>query len=136
MSLRIEKSCSNTKTLAHYLEKHPKVRAVHYPGLKSSPFWETAQKQFNGKCGGLLTFDLEDQKGCFAFIDQLQLIRRATNINDNKTLIIHPSSTIFAEYSEIDKLKMGVRPSMIRLSVGIEDHEDLIEDIKRGFEAL
>ena len=132
MSLRIEKSCSNTKTLAHYLEKHPKVKSVHYPGLSSSPFWETAQRQFAGKCGGLLTFDLENQAACFAFIDQLQLIRRATNINDNKTLVLHPASTIFNEYSETDKLQMEVRPSMIRLSVGIEDPEDLIEDIERG----
>ena len=83
-----------------------------------------------------MTFDLQDQAACFAFIDNLNIIRRATNVNDNKTLILHPFSTIFAEYSEETKLEIGVRPTMIRLAVGIEDHEDLIEDLDKGFKAL
>ncbi len=136
MSLRIEKSCANTMQLAKFLEQHAKVKAVHYPGLPSSPYFAIAGKQFNNKYGGLLTFDLESREACFAFIDRLQLIRRATNLNDNKTLILHPASTIFTEYSEEEKLAMGVRPTMLRLAVGIEDHEDLLEDLERGFEPL
>ena len=136
MGLRIEKCCANTLAVAKFLERHPKVKEVYYPGLASSPFYTIATKQFSHKYGGLLTFDLESQKDCFSFIDSLQLIRRATNINDNKTLIIHPSSTIFAEYSESQKLEMGVRPTMIRLAVGIEDYEDLLEDLEQGLEIL
>lgn len=136
MGLRIEKCCANTQAVAEFLEHHPKVKEVYYPGLSSSPFYTIATKQFSNKYGGLLTFDLESQKDCFSFIDSLQLIRRATNINDNKTLIIHPSSTIFAEYSENQKLEMGVRPTMIRLAVGIEDYEDLLEDLERGLKIL
>ena len=136
MSLRIDKSCANTKIIADYLEEHPKVKTIHYPGLPSSPFHTIASNQFHDKFGGLLTFDLQDQAACFAFIDNLNIIRRATNVNDNKTLILHPFSTIFAEYSEETKLEIGVRPTMIRLAVGIEDHEDLIEDLDKGFKAL
>ncbi|MEN8142885.1 MAG: PLP-dependent transferase [Thermodesulfobacteriota bacterium] len=133
MSLRIEKSCANTQALAGYLEAHPRIKGVNYPGLMSSPYHEIADRQFGGRYGGVLTFDLETEQQCFAFTDALQLIRRATNINDNKTLVIHPSSTIFAEYTDEEKLEMGVRPTMLRLSVGIEDHEDLIADLEEGF---
>jgi len=136
MSLRIDKSCANTKILADFLEGHPKVKAVHYPGLPSSPFHKIACKLFHNKFGGLLTFDLQDQATCFTFIDNLNIIRRATNVNDNKTLILHPFSTIFAEFSKEEKHNMGIRPSMIRLAVGIEDHEDLIEDLNKGFKTL
>lgn len=136
MSLRIDKSCANTQILAEFLEKHPKVKTVHYPGLPSSPFYEIAGRQFHSKFGGILTFDLEDQAACFTFIDNLGIIRRATNINDNKSLVLHPFSTIFAEYSKEAKHEMDIRPTMIRLSVGIEDIEDLIEDLERGLNAL
>ncbi len=136
MSLRIEKSCANTMFLANYLEKHPRVKSVNYPGLKSSSYQELARRQFGNRYGGVMTFDLESEDQCFTFANSLQLIRRATNINDNKTLILHPSSTIFAEYSEDEKLDMGVPQTMLRLSVGIEDHEDLIEDLEEGFKSL
>jgi O-acetylhomoserine (thiol)-lyase len=136
MSLRIDKSCTNAQVIAQYLEDQPSVKAVHYPGLASSPFHEISSRQFHGRYGGLLTFDLRDQAECFAFLDNLELIRRATNVNDNKTLILHPFSTIFAEYSEEEKNRMGVRSTMIRLSVGIEDSEDLIDDLERGLKGL
>lgn len=136
MSLRIDRSCSNTKLLAQYLESHPKVKKVNYPGLPGSAFHLVAKKQFQGKYGGILTFDLQNQEECYIFIDNLNLIKRATNVNDNKTLILHPFSTIFAEYPDESKKNMGVSPTMIRLSVGIEDTEDLIEDLEKGFAAL
>jgi O-acetylhomoserine (thiol)-lyase len=136
MSLRIEKSCANTIALAGHLEKQPLVKGVNYPGLASSPYHDLADQQFGGRFGGVLTFDLAGREQCFRFMDALQLIRRATNINDNKTLILHPASTIFTEYPEEEKLAMGVRPNMLRLSVGIEDYEDLIDDLEEGFKAL
>lgn len=136
LSLRLDKTCANTMRLAEFLEGHPKVPAVHYPGLASSPDYKIAARLFHGRCGGILTFDLPDRESCFAFMDSLQLIRRATNINDNKTLILHPASTIFAEYGEEEKAAMGIRPTMLRLSVGIEDYEDLLQDLQGGLDKL
>ncbi|MDF1579037.1 MAG: PLP-dependent transferase [Desulfobulbales bacterium] len=136
MSLRIDKSCANALATAEYLENHPLVKRVNYPGLASSPYHELAGSQFGGGYGGVLTFDLESNGQCFAFCDALQLIRRATNINDNKTLIIHPASTLFAEYSDEEKVDLGLRPTMLRLSAGIEDLPDLIGDLDEGFKAL
>lgn len=134
MALRIDKSCQNAQTLAEFLAKHPAVVGVNYPGLADSSWHQTAASQFGKQFGGLLTFDMKSQEACFGLIDRLQLIRRATNINDNKSLILHPWSTIFAEYSDEEKERMGVRPTMIRLSAGIEDIDDLLDDIKQGVE--
>lgn len=136
MALRIDKSCENAQTIAEYLADHPAVKSVHYPGLATSPFHHIAGRQFHNKYGGILTFDLKDETSCFTLADSLKIIRRATNVNDNKTLILHPFSTIFAEFTPAEKLKMNIRPTTLRLSVGIEDHEDLIDDLNRGFEAL
>lgn len=134
MALRIDRSCANAMRIAKHLAGHPAVESVHYPGLQSSPYHLAASRQFDGKFGGILTFDLRDETSCFALADRLQIIRRATNVNDNKTLILHPSSTIFAEFEETEKNAMGVRPTTLRLSVGIEDPEDLIDDLNRGLE--
>ena len=136
IGLRIDKSCENALHLAGYLNQHPRVQGVHYPGLSSSAFHGTAKRQFGGKYGGLLTFDMDSAEQCFSLMNVLQVIRRATNINDNKTLILHPASTIFAEYSEEEKTDMGIRSTMLRLSVGIEDHHDIIEDLQRGLDSL
>jgi len=136
LSLRIDKSSANALSLAKWLEKQPQVKVVNYPWLESSPYYARAKHLFPHGVGGILTFDLASHDTCFAFQDALRLIRRATNINDNKTLIIHPSSTIFCEFSEEQKAAMGVSDSTLRLSVGIEDEEDLIEDLERGCAAL
>ncbi|NOX26418.1 MAG: O-acetylhomoserine aminocarboxypropyltransferase/cysteine synthase [Deltaproteobacteria bacterium] len=136
LSLRLDKTCANTQKIADFLENQPHIAAVHYPGLVSSPYHEIAARLFHGKYGGVLTFDLADQDSCFALMDSLQLIKRATNINDNKTLILHPASTIFVEYGEAEKTAMGLRSTMLRLSVGIEDYEDLLDDLQRGLKTL
>jgi len=136
LEMRIEKSCANALKIAHFLNDHPRVAGVHYPGLESSTFHAISSRQFKGRHGGILTFELENQETCFALIDALQLIRRATNINDNKSLIIHPASTIFAEYSAREKEAMAVRPTTIRLSVGIEECGDIIADLAAGLNSL
>ncbi|HSO87555.1 MAG TPA: PLP-dependent transferase, partial [Draconibacterium sp.] len=82
--------------------------------------------------GTIMTFDLESKAACFAFMNKLQIIRRATNLNDNKSLIIHPHSTIYAEFTEEERKNAGIRNTMMRLSVGIENVEDLIADIKQA----
>ncbi len=136
MSLRIEKSCANALAVARYLARHKKISAVNYPGLEESPHHGVAAKQFSGRFGGILTFDLQSRDACFALINRLQLIRRASNVNDNKTLVLHPASTIFCEYSRERREQMGVRETMIRLSVGIEDEKDILADLEEGLEKL
>lgn len=136
MSLRIEKSCANAFAIARFLQKHKKIAAVNYPGLKDSRYHEVAAQQFANRFGGLLTFDLQSRDACFAFINKLKLIRRASNVNDNKTLILHPASTIFCEYPEKQLEEMNIRQTMIRLSVGIEDVNDIIQDLEGGLTTL
>jgi O-acetylhomoserine (thiol)-lyase len=136
LALRIGRSCENALRLARYLKSHAKVVGVNYPGLEGTPFHEIAAAQFPLGAGGILTFQLKDREECFRFMDRLKLVRRATNINDNKTLILHPSSTIYCEYTPEEKEKMGVGDNLIRLSVGIEDVEDLLGDLNDALESL
>ncbi len=132
LELRVERCYQNCLKLGEALEKLPQVKRVDYPGLKNSPFYELALKQFAGVPGSVMTFDLEDQAACFSFMDRLKIIRRATNLNDNKSLIIHPYSTIYCDIPAEERLKMNIRPGMMRLSVGIEGAEDLIADIEQA----
>lgn len=137
LTLRIDKCCENSQKVAEFLATHPKVASANYPGLPHSEYHEIAKEHFaKGRFGGLLTFDLNSQEECFKVIDSVKMIRRATNLNDNKTLIIHPSSTICVEYDDAKKAEMGVRDTLIRLAVGIEDPDDIIEDLKQGLDQL
>jgi O-acetylhomoserine (thiol)-lyase len=136
LSLRIDRSCANTLALAKWLNGHTRVQAVNYPGLEQSPDHAIARNQFRRGSGGILTFSLAGKEECFAFMDALSLVRRATNLHDNKTLILHPASTIFCEYSAAELAAMGVGESLLRLAVGIEDVEDIMADLDQGFSAL
>jgi O-acetylhomoserine (thiol)-lyase len=129
LEIRVEKCYQNCLALGAFFQSHPKVKAVGYPGLKSSKQFQLAKKYFSGVPGTIMTFDLESKEACFSFMNRLGIIRRATNLNDNKTLIIHPYSTIYAEFSEAERSEAGIRDTMLRLSVGIENVEDLIADI-------
>lgn len=131
--LRVDKTCQNAKIVADDLDRDDRVLSVNYPGLESSVN-SVAQKQFRELYGGLLTFDLKSKEHCYRFINHLKVIKRSTNLNDNKSLVIHPASTIFCEYTKEERESMGVRDTMIRLSIGIEDVKDLIEDIKQALE--
>jgi len=134
--LRIKKSCQNAQALAECLEEQKLITRVNYPGLPSSIFHETSKREFGTLHGALLTFDLLKKEYCFEFMNNLKLIRRATNLNDNKTLIIHPASTIYCEYPPEIRLELGVSDTLIRLAVGIEESEDLIEDILQSLKSL
>ena len=136
LSLRVEKVCQNTMAVADYLARHEKVARVNYPGLPDSPFHALAKKQFNNRFGGILTFELADKKTCFRFLNRLKIIKRASNLGDNTTLIIHPASTLFREFRQEEKETMNVTEGLIRLSVGIEDVEDLIGDIEQALRKL
>lgn len=136
LELRLERAWSNCMTLGAFLENHPKVKKVTYPGLTNSAGYQQAMKQFCGKPGSIMTFDLESEEACFRFMNKLQIIRRATNLNDNNSLIIHPYSTIYVEFPSEQRLEAGIRPTMMRLSVGIEAPSDLKADIEQALESL
>ena len=131
-ALRTERSTSNALEMARWLEKRPGVKRVDYPGLKSSPYYSIAMEQFGERPCSMLTFDLESKAACYAFMNKLRLVRRATNLQDNKTLIIHPYATIFSEYTEAERKEMGLRDTTLRLSVGIEELDDLLDDISQA----
>lgn len=136
LALRVRQSSDNAMAIARFLAGQPEVKAVNYPGLPESKYHAAASVQFRGLFGGLVSFELEDRAKCFRFIDSLAIIRKATNLNDNKSLIIHPASTIFGEYTVEERLDMGIAENMLRLSAGIEDREDLIDDIKQGLKNI
>jgi O-acetylhomoserine/O-acetylserine sulfhydrylase-like pyridoxal-dependent enzyme len=118
--------------LAKALQQLPGICQVGYVGLSSNPFHDLAQRQFGPTAGAMLTIDLESEQKCYDFLNRLKLISRATNLFDNKTLAIHPYSTIFVSYSAAEKAAMDVRPTTIRLSIGLEQVEDLLADIQQA----
>ncbi|MBK8806889.1 MAG: O-acetylhomoserine aminocarboxypropyltransferase/cysteine synthase [Bacteroidales bacterium] len=129
LTLRMDKSCENALAISRFLETRQEVKQVNYPALPSSKYFTLLNTHYKGKAGCLVNFELESKEKCFSFMNKLKMIRRATNFCDNKSLIIHPHSTIYAEYSELEKQNMNISDCMIRFSVGIEDIEDIKADI-------
>lgn len=134
LELRFEKMSSSAYDLARFLSELPKVVKVGYPKLDSSPYKEISDKLFVGSPGAMLTFSLESKEACFRFMDKLQIIHRATNLFDNKTLIIHPESTIYGTFSDEMKELMGIEDNLMRLSMGLEDVADIKKDIIQALE--
>jgi len=134
LSGRMNKHCENAKKLAQFLENYPKIEWVNYPGLAGSEFHNRVLKLFKGSGGGLLTFGLGNRQKAFRFIDSVKLAKNMANLGDAKTLVIHPSSTIFHEFSTPEQNKMGVTEEMVRVSVGIEDFEDIRSDFEQAIE--
>lgn len=120
--------------LARRLRDLPQIVRVNYTGLDENPYHRLAAEQFGGTFGAMLTIDLASREACFRFIDRLRLIRRATNLFDNRSLAIHPASTIFGLFTEEQRRAMDVSETTIRLSVGLEDTEDLFDDIRQALE--
>jgi O-acetylhomoserine (thiol)-lyase len=129
LELRFEKAASNCRELAIFLATIPQVQQVNYPGTIGSKFYELSKRQFGNYPGAMLTFDFATREACFNFINKLELIKRATNVYDNKTLIIHPASTIYCDFDKEKRENLGVSDLTVRLSLGIEDLEDLKDDI-------
>ncbi len=136
LQLRFEKAATNCRELAIYLESLPQVKGVNYPGKEGSKFYEISQRQFGVFPGAMLTFDFFSREACFMFMNQLQIIRRATNVYDNKTLIIHPASTIYCDFDKETRESLSVRETTLRLSLGIEDIEDLKSDLLQAINNL
>ncbi len=118
--------------LARRLRDLPAVRRVNYVGLPDNPYHALASELYGASFGAMLTIDLESREACFRALDRLQLIHRATNLFDNRTLAIHPASTIFGLFSEAQRAEMHVADTTIRLSVGLECVDDLFEDLRQA----
>lgn len=135
LGLRMERLCENSLKLAEFFESTDGV-SVNYPALKTSPYYELVQKQFGGKGGAILTLRTGSKEKAFKLINNLKYATIATNIGDVRTLVIHPSSTIYTHSSEEQKQNAGVYDDTIRISVGIEDVSDLIEDFSQAIEKI
>jgi len=121
----------NALWLANRLQGLKEVK-VNYLALPENKYHDLAYKQFGNTAGAMITIDLASEQACYDFINKLKLIHRATNLFDNKTLAIHPYSTIFGNFTPEQKAEMDVLPTTIRISVGLEDIDDLFEDIKQA----
>ena len=137
LSLRAERHCQNSLALATWLEEHPQVEFVEYPGLKSSPYHDLAKKYLKKGFGGVLNFGVKGGKENAAkFIDSLKMTSHLANVGDVKTLAIHPASTTHEQLSEQEQLAAGVRPNGVRISVGIEHIEDIKADFDQAFQQV
>ena len=134
LHLRMPRHCENALKVAEYLEKHPKVAWVNYSGLKSSKYYELAQKQFtNGMSCGVVTFGLKGGRDVsIRFMDSLKLACIVTHVADARTCVLHPASHTHRQLSDEQLLAAGIQPDLIRFSVGIEDAEDIIADIEQA----
>ena len=137
LSLRVERHVQNALELAQWLENHPAVEYVNYPGLKSSAYHTLALKYLKRGFGGVLSFKLKgDPEKADVFINNLKLISHLANVGDAKSLIIHPAATTHEQLSAEDKISAGVFPGLLRISVGIEHIDDIKADLTTAFEAI
>ncbi len=136
LPMRMEKHSRHAMAVAEFLTSHPLVRWVRYPGLGSSPYHAIAQQYLPRGCGAILTFGIEGGlKAGRKFIEALQLFSHLANIGDAKSLVIHPASTTHQQLSDEEKMSGGVSDDLIRLSVGLEDLEDILWDLNQALEA-
>ena len=132
LDVRYQRQAGNALWLASELAEIPNIKRVNYIGLKDNPYHQLAQQQFGSTAGAMLTIDLASKVACFRFLNRLKLVHRATNLFDSRTLAIHPASTIFGNFKDEQLEQMDVRQTTIRLSIGLEDKEDILNDIKQA----
>ena len=136
LTLRMREHSKNALALAKFLESHPKVKKVNYPGLPSNSNYKMAQKYFtDGACSGLLSFEVASLEEATKIVNATKLYSLVVNIGDSKSIITHPASTTHQQLSQEELIACGVPSGLIRLSVGLESAKDLIEDIKQALEA-
>jgi len=137
LSLRVDRHVENALKLAQWLEKHPQVDFVEYPGLKSSPYHELAKKYLKRGFGGVLNFGVKGSKeNASKFIDSLKLVSHLANVGDAKSLAIHPASTTHEQLSGEEQTASGVLPNQVRISVGLEHIDDIKADFEQAFEKV
>ena len=137
LSLRVDRTCENAQALAEWLEAHPQVEKVWYPGLKSHESHDRAKKYLKNGFGGVLSFTLKGGKEkATKFVDSLTLTSHLANVGDSKTLIIQPSATTHSQLDEAEQAAAGVLPNLLRISLGIEHIDDIKADLEQGFAAV
>ena len=134
LALRMERACGNALALARFFKSHPKVTRVYYPGLEEHPEHARAKQAFK-QFGALMSIELADGIDCFDFLNRLKLVISSSHLGDNRTLAIPIAHTIYWEMGAARRAEMGIAESLIRLSIGIEDTDDLIADFKQALEA-
>ena len=135
LDVRYRTQAGNALELAQRLRTLKPISKVNYVGLEDNPYHQLAVSQYGETAGAMATIDLESQEACFRMLDNLKLIHRATNLFDNRTLAIHPASTIFGLFTAEERAAMDVQDTTIRLSIGLESVDDLFDDIKQALEA-
>ncbi len=135
LALRLERQCANALAMARWLQAHPRVQRVYYPGLESHPQFERSRRLFRHP-GALFSFELAPDVDLWEFLNALEVIVKSSNLGDNRTLAIPVAHTIYYEMGPERRASMGIDDSLIRISVGIEDEQDLIADLDRAFETL
>jgi O-acetylhomoserine (thiol)-lyase len=134
LALRMERSCDNALKLARFFNDHPLISKVFYPGLEDHPEHQLASELFT-KYGSLMSIVLDEKVDCLDFLNKLQLVIKSSNLGDTRTLSIPVAQTIFFELGAERRAEMGIPETMIRLSIGIEDAEDLIGDFDQALAA-
>ncbi|WP_373030215.1 O-acetylhomoserine aminocarboxypropyltransferase/cysteine synthase family protein [Sulfurovum sp.] len=132
LPLRMKQHSDSALTIAEFLEAHPKVGKVNYPGLKSDANYELGQKYFKGGHSGLLSFEVADKETAQKIADSTEIFSLVVNIGDSKSIITHPASTTHQQLSAQELIEAGVPGGLVRLSVGIEDTQDLIDDLAKA----
>lgn len=135
LGVRYRRQAATALEVAKALQHHPAVRKVSYLGLPDNPAHKLARDLYGDTYGAMLTIDLKDGEACRRFINALKLVKRATNLFDNRTLAIHPASTIFGPFTAEQRAGMDVLDTTIRLSMGLEDPEDIINDLTQALDA-
>ncbi|WP_018614851.1 O-acetylhomoserine aminocarboxypropyltransferase/cysteine synthase family protein [Segetibacter koreensis] len=134
LSLRVQRTVDNTMELAEWLQNHPQVEYVNYPGLKGNKYHELGKKYLRNGFGGVLSFKIKGgNKTADTFVNNLKLISHLANVGDAKTLIIHPATTTHQQLTEAEQRSAGVEPGLLRISLGIEHIEDIKDDIEAAF---
>ena len=137
LSLRIERHVANAQKIADFLENHPKVAKVNYPSLSSSPYYKLAQKYFPKGTGSIFSFELKDgYAAARKFIDNADIFSDLANVGDSKSLLVHPASTTHQQLSEEAQRACGITPGTIRISVGLENIEDLLAAVEKALETI
>ncbi|MBB5046946.1 O-acetylhomoserine/O-acetylserine sulfhydrylase-like pyridoxal-dependent enzyme [Rhodopseudomonas rhenobacensis] len=136
LSFRLERQVANAQRIAEWLETNPDVEWVAYPGLKSSPYHHLARKYLPKGAGSILTFGIKGgRERAVRFIEATKIFSFLANVGDSKSLIVHPGTVTHGQLTEAEQRLAGVKPEQIRLSVGTEDAEDLLWDLKQAFAA-
>ena len=133
LSLRVERHVYNATKVAEYLEAHPKVAKVNYPGLKSSPYHKLQEKYLPKGAGSIFSIELKDGfEAARKFIDNLEIFSDLANVGDSKSLVVHPASTTHQQLDEAAQKAAGITPGTVRISVGIENVDDLLNDLEQA----